>query len=148
MANLYGVANAPGLPLLTGNFPTSDTVCTANVFTTIYTSPPLVAPSQGYFYAMVFVCLQVQTGATIPAGVLFGVAIGAGSVTNIVSYATYPMAVSTSYYVPFYTFTPVSQSAWQGAGSTISLAFQPSTNNANVLHNSEGIITLLRAPDQ
>lgn len=147
MANLYGVANAPGLPQIL-TLTSGDIVCSPNVYTAVITSAPLIAPSTGYFYAMIWAMLEIQLGATIAFGLYGGAAIGAGSFTNTLPYSTAGMAANGFYWLPFCTFTTPSQNAWQGAGSTVSLGLNPQTNGATVKQYSTMTVALFRAPDQ
>ena len=148
MANLYGVANAPGLPVVVSSLNTVAIAISTATQTLIGTSPALVAPSQGYFYCRVDIGLILLHGATPATGINVYVAIGAGSFTNPVSQGTFGQLGNS--YVPlfFCTYTPVSQVAWQGAGSTVSVGMNVGVNAATVQPYSWAMFTLMRAPDQ
>lgn len=147
MANLYGVANAPGLPSLAANS-TADVNCPSGATTPVIVTAPLIAPSNGYFYAMLWAQLEITMGATVPASIYCGAAIGAGSFVNNFGYATGGFAANGTYYLPFYTFTTPSQTAWQGAGSTVSMGVIPGGQAIVVRQYSYMMATLFRAPDQ
>jgi hypothetical protein len=149
VANLYGVANAPSVPILlnSGNF-VGSTTCTHDIFTLVGTTPALVAPSAGYFYALVCVTFQLGTLTSVPTGNTLGLAIGAGSFTNAIGVGANFMAPSAAYCMTMCTFTPTSQVAWQGAGSVVNIGFQPGVNNCTWIANATGIVVLMRAPDQ
>lgn len=150
MANLYGVANAP---TTIQNFPASyflsgGQVLTHDVLTVIGTTGPLIAPSQGYFYALCFLTLEIQNGATVAQGLNIGVAIGAGSYTNTIGYYTYFLTPSGNNFIPATLFSATSQTAWQGAGSVLNFGVTPSTNSCTILAGSQALVMLVRAPDQ
>lgn len=148
MANLYGVANAPGLPVILGgaNFP--GVACAPNVYTQIGTTPTMVAPSAGYFYAFIMLTLEISFGAALPSTLFFACSIGAGSATNASGIGQFGLLVNAANIITAPTYTPVSQVAWQGAGSTIGLWLQPGGVTCTVQNTSTGIVTLFRAPDQ
>lgn len=147
MANLYGVANAPGLVAYT-TANTGNTSCTHDVYTTIFTSPALVAPSNGYFYALCWATLLLQAGASIPLSLSAGLAIGAGSVVQSFGIGTNAFVANGYIYVPVTMFTGSSQTAWQGTGSTISVQIMPATNTVTAINLSCFAYALFRAPDQ
>lgn len=148
MANLYGVANAPGLPVILGgaNFPGG--AINHDVYTQIGTSPALIAPSPGYFYALVQLTLEITFGATPPSTIFLGCAIGAGSVTNSCGIGQIGFTPSGGNIITLMTFTNPSQVAWQGAGSTVAFWMQPGGQNCTIATTSTGFVQLLRAPDQ
>lgn len=148
MANLYGVANAPGGPLYVQFTSGADINCPGGANTVIWTTPPLIAPSAGYFYALVFLSQIITTTATPPTGLSYGVAIGAGSVVNNMSIPGSAMPTSGSIYVPMLLVTPISQTAWQGAGSVVNVTCGPGVNACSVRAFGSGIVVLLRAADQ
>lgn len=148
MANLYGVANAPGLPtLLSGaNFPGG--IVNPGVYSQIGTSATLVAPSQGYFYALVILTLEITFGATTPSTLFFGTSIGAGSVSNTLGIGQNGLTANGSNVITVPLFSPVSQVAWQGAGSTVGFWLQPGGVAVTMNTTSTGLVVLQRAPDQ
>lgn len=147
MANLYGVANAPGLVGFIN--PLNGTLaCPAGVTTAIATTPNLVAPSQGYFYCLIIAGLVITAGATVPTGLNFSAAIGAGSYTNSNGYVTNFMAASSTTFSTYFTTTAVSQVAWQGAGSTVNIGFNPAGQAVTLQSYGSIMYVLLRAPDQ
>lgn len=148
MANLYGVANAPGLPVYTQFISGTDIACPGGVNTAIWTSPNLIAPSQGYFYALAFIGVEVTAGATAPTGYTAGIGIGAGTMTNGTSIPGTVIVANGTLYFTIVGISASSQVAWQGAGSPITCYISPGVNSATVKAFSSGMAVLLRAPDQ
>jgi hypothetical protein len=148
VANLYGVANAPGLPVLLGGGNFTGGTCNAGTYTQIGTSPALIAPSPGYFYALVILTLEMTFGATTPSTLFFACSIGAGSATNAVGIGQIGLIANSGNIITAVTNTPVSQVAWQGAGSTVGFWLQPGAQSCTVATTSTGLVLLMRAPDQ
>ena len=150
MANLYGVANAPGLPVTMNLFNGADIALTTTggAWTPIGSSPALIAPSNGYFYCRVDFAAQIASGAAGPSGVNMAVAIGAGSFTAGLSQPGYIFAPNSTVPCVWVGFTPVSQVAWQGAGSIVTVGMNCGVNVCTCKQWSWAIFTLLRAPDQ
>lgn len=148
MANLYGVANSPGMPTLLSPIAGSDVACSNDVVTTVGTIPALVAPSQGYFYAMVWAGFVIGAGATPPSGLTLELAIGAGSYVVVAGVAPSGLTASVNNNVFLMGVTAASQSAWQGAGSTVRVGLFPGAQSITVRQQSWAYAVLLRAPDQ
>jgi hypothetical protein len=150
MPNLYGVANAPGYPLLAGTPGGNPVTCNAGVATDFITGPNLVAPSQGYFWVHVFVNLSINWGATIANPVLIWPRFGSGSNWSNGMGLNPSGAVANGW--SYWTFTlvsPISQVAFQGTGSPVNISMTP-TGAALTISNfsTQAFFTLFRAPDQ
>lgn len=149
MANLYGVANAPGIPQVAATLSGGANVsCPAGVYTTVHTSNPFIAPSQGFFYAIAWMAANLTMGASLPSGINISIAIGAGSYVNEWGFSPIWAVANGSYVIPFVVVTPPSQVAWQGAGSTVSIGINPALNALTCAQYSPSTIVLFRAPDQ
>lgn len=148
MANLYGVANSPGQPgqqLLIGG---ADVTCNAGVETNVITSPLLVAPSNGYFYAWASGMLTLVCGATPPTQVTIGIRIGAGADSMQIGINTVFLTASDFFMVPIGLFTPESQTPWQPPGSTVSIGITPLTGIVVArVQGSSVCLGLLRGTD-
>lgn len=148
MPNLYGVANAPGLPVFATNIGNANIPCPAGSWTPVITSPAMIAPSAGYFYCMIWTTTIIAQGATVATALFAAAQIGAGSVANQVGLGGQAFVANATELVSLFTFSSPSQTAWQGAGSTVSLNLQAVTNAVTCYANSEACFVLLRAPDQ
>jgi len=147
MANLYGVANAPNVFVNAQNLP-GNIACPANTTTTIYTTPAMIAPSNGYFFPAVWANIFINSGASISTGFNCYIAIGAGSYVGISSVGAYGMVANQTVAIEFAGCGPASQVAWQGAGSTVSIGISPATNACTAMQISPILVMLMRAPDQ
>lgn len=148
MPNLYGVSNAPGLPQIVFPLDAGNVSCPPGVYTAIGSSPPMVAPSAGYFYCMVWGNLLVLSGATVPTGFTVGLSIGAGSVGNNIGLGANAAIANQTLILPFMLPTTPSQIAWQGSGSTVSVFLQPGANAVTCYALCNAVFCLFRAPDQ
>lgn len=148
MANLYGVANAPGYVQWVGTIGGANVSLPTGVTTPVFTSLPFVAPSAGYFFITCFIFFDFQSGATPPNGIFYAANIGAGS-APFNSSSSGPFAPSTTIQIAASAATVVSQSAWQGAGSTVTVAIQANTGPITInFGGSYAMMWMVRAPDQ
>lgn len=146
-SNLYGVANAPMILFASPSF-AGNVSCTANVMTGVFTSGSIVAPSQGYFAVAVWASLRILNGATPPTGLAFAIAIGAGSYNTAQQIGGQGLTPSGNNYVSMYALSVPSNTAWTGAGSTITLGVTAQTTATTVMGDSHCMIMLYRIPDQ
>lgn len=147
MANLYGVSNAPGLPFVVSNLG-SVINCPANIGTVFYTSPPFVAPSQGYFYVIAWMDLVITNGAVVNTGMSFAYAIGGGSAVVSGSLGAYALTASANNYASFTILTAPAQVPWTGLGSTVALSISPAGQAISLQPLCNIVLGLFRAPDQ
>lgn len=147
MANLYGVANAPG-PSVFSQAATNIT-CPPGVETTVIASPALIATSQGYFLAQVSGQLYINMGATPPTALTVAYKLGAGSDS-----ASYPipgqyLTANGNIIVPISFLTLYFSTAWQTPGTVINITLNPTAQQVIVFNLcSNAFFVLLRAPDQ
>lgn len=148
MANLYGVANSPGQPGQVTLIGGADVNCPAGSETNILTSPPLIAPSNGYFYAWASGIITLVCGTTPPTAITVGIRVGAGADTMQFGINTSFLTASDFFMVPIGLFTPESTIPWQGAGSTVSIGITPVTGLCVArVQGSSVCIGLLRGID-
>lgn len=147
MANLYGVANAPQITFQILSFG-STTTCNANVITPVLTSGAITAPSQGWFQVIAWLCLRIINGATTPTGLAFQMAIGAGSYNNATQIGGQGLTPSASNYITAMCETVPAQTAWMGAGSTVTFGVTAQTNSTQIAADSCGLLMLMRTADQ
>lgn len=147
MANLYGVANAPGMPIRFG--PASDTNIPANVWTTVCSSPPMIAPSPGWFYPIVWVVISTQFASPYPADFRVGLAIGAGAVVDQFTMDAIDFSTGGRPICPGTLNGVASQVAWRGTGSVLNIQVYSATNPMIVPgYQTWCVGALYRAPDQ
>lgn len=147
MANLYGVANAPGMPTRFG--PSADTNIPANTWTTVCSSIPMIAPSAGWFYPIVWCVISTQFASPYPADFRVGLAIGAGSVGDQYAMDAIDFPIGGRPICPGTLIGPASQVAWRGAGSVLNIQVYSATNPMIVPgYQTACIGVLYRAPDQ
>lgn len=145
-SNLYGVANAPALAVK-ATF--GGVICPAGVETNLISSPPLVAPSQGYFYVVCNLMIFVAYQPTLPSAVTFAARIGAGA-----DFDSYPVnlanvAVSTGFEYSLTLISPAFSIPWLGAGSVVNTTANPTGFQINTTGiGSQCWFMLVRAPDQ
>lgn len=147
MSNLYGVANAPQVCFITPSF-AGPTTLNPNVMTPIFTSGNIVAPSLGWFQILVWSCIRVSNGASIPTGFAFAVAIGAGSFNTATQIGAQWLTPSGSNLLVMFTESIPAQAAWQGVGSPITLGLTAQTNGTTVAGDSNAMFQLIRTADQ
>lgn len=148
MANLYGVANAPGQFFAANTIGGANVACPPNVFTPIITTGTIIAPSNGYFFVMVWLTLEVAFGATVPTDLQIGCQIGAGSNGNTAGPSA-SFTPNVTQQIVSVTATATSQVAWQPPGSTVTVNLRPGAQAVTV--NNAGtwmFFVPFRAPDQ
>lgn len=148
MPNLYGVANCPGQPGQLLTVGGADVTCNPGAETNVITSPALIAPSNGYFYAWGSGILSLAIGATAPTNISIGIRIGAGADSMGFNINSFLLVANTLLMVPIGLFTPESQIPWQGAGSTVSIGVNPTTQLVIArLQGTSVCLGLLRGTD-
>jgi hypothetical protein len=90
----------------------------------------------------------LSTGASVPANIFFAAAIGAGSYTGATGFQASNMVASSNFYLTVPVISPISQTAFQGAGTVINFGCQPTVQSITVNQFSAGQFMLMRAPDQ
>lgn len=149
MANLYGVANAPLLPLILNTIGNVDIACPANTETNFIQTPALIAPSQGFFYPMAWCGVHILTGATPPTSVVIALRINNGADLGSAGIDASMLLANANSMIYYTLIGPASQTAWQGTGSQIQLSANFATQAGTVKFPSTTCtITLFRAPDQ
>jgi hypothetical protein len=149
VANLYGVANAPGLPIFYNCIGAADVVCNAGAETNFIDTGLIVAPSLGYFYAMAWLAVVVSTGVGAPSSINFALRVNNGADQSNVGLNSAFLTPSTNsiFYYPLLG-TP-SQTVWQGGGAHVQLSASCTTNAITVRYPGTWcLIGLFRAPDQ
>jgi hypothetical protein len=146
MPNLYGVANAPG-PVVVLNQP-GDVACPVGANTIVASSPPLIAPSQGFYYPVVWCSFSINFGATNPSLLYLQFQIGAGSTVDFYEVDLLSMGANARInYFPTLVGTP-SQTPWVSPGSVINITVNPTSQAVTSAgYASRYRIALLRAPD-
>jgi hypothetical protein len=147
MANLYGVANSPGMPI---NVQIGSAIgCPANTETNILDSGALIAPSQGWFYPIIWINIVFTYTATPPSSVLIGGRIGAGADFYQYGINGNTIVASGTQNMICFLVGPASQTVWQAPGSHLILSVFPQTNSCTVSNfGTAGWFMLYRAPDQ
>jgi hypothetical protein len=146
-SNLYGVANPVAVPIILST--ATLIACNPGVETTVLSSAPLVAPSAGFFYPLIFLAFLIQFGATLPTTLSFNARIGAGADFDQMGLN---MSAATAlgnimYYFPLVGIP--SNVAWAGSGSVLNLTINAAAQLVNFIGSgSRAIVALYRAPDQ
>lgn len=147
MPNLYGVANAPNLwvNVLLGG----PVTLTANTETNFLDSGALIAPSNGWYYPVVWLQVCITYGTPIPTNTFFAARIGAGA--DFLQYGmnnSIIVAAATQMYSLQFV-GPASTVPWQGAGSHVFVSGLANTTAATVSQfGTWAHFWLMRAPDQ
>lgn len=150
MPNLYGVANAPSvLSVVSGNIGAANIFPATGTETNLVDSGAMVAPSQGYFYPVIWACFVWQAQTSVPTGVSIAGRIGAGADFDTWNTNMGGLTVGGVYtWTVFLAGTP-SQTPWQGAGSHIFLtALQTGGAPMFTTAGARAVFGLMRAPDQ
>ena len=149
MANLYGVANPIIYPAYATVIGGVDLACPAGTETNVIDSGALVAISNGYYYPVVCSYMNVTLGATPPTSLVVAARIGAGS--DFSTFGPYPslLVAGATLFITGMLVGPISQTAWQGAGSHIFVTVNPVAQGITFRSYSSGaFFYLYRAPDQ
>lgn len=149
MANLYGVANAPGPSVLNSTIGGGNITCPPGVETNIIASNPLIAVSQGFFFAQVLGQVAINIGATPPTALTVGFRIGAGADFWAWSWPSQYLVANAELISPLVAFTVTSQTIWQGTGSIVNVSLNPTAQQVIAFTTiSYAYFNLVRAPDQ
>jgi hypothetical protein len=147
-SNLYGVAN----PVLTSGVqgPSGDFTCPAGVLTVVLQTGPIIAPSPGYYYPMVWGVVIYGTGATPPSDVYVGLTINGGSfVDNYKADGNYYAIANATFDVNFALVGTPSNTLWRSPGSVIQIAIEPFTQPVSYRgYTPRFVYSLFRAADQ
>jgi hypothetical protein len=147
--NLYGVANAPGLPTFATLIGAANITLPAGVETAIITSPPLVAPSAGFFYPLIFGYSVVTQGAVGAGGATWFARIGNGADFLSISFPGFLLPANASVALPLLGAGAASEVPWRSPGSTITISWNISSGAATCYYPFSTVyFVLLRAPDQ
>jgi hypothetical protein len=146
-SNLYGVANAPGAPqgiTIGGNIS-----CPIGVETAVISSPPMIAPSPGWFSVLITGHISISYGATVPAAINYQIKFSGGSDLFSLQWAPGGQAAGAWQILPFnYCIGPYS-SQWQAPGSVLQLTVTATGQPVTAMQfGCIAYFTLLRAPDQ
>jgi len=149
VANLYGVANAPGFPLAYNLIGGADIALPTGVETNIIDSGVITAPSQGYFYPIAWLALVFSLGATPPGGLQIAIRVNGGADQQAYGWNG-AFLIASANLMDFHILigTP-SQIFAPGAGAHVQISAQSQTQPSTArFAGSEAVIALYRAPDQ
>jgi hypothetical protein len=148
MGNIYGVAAPNPLPASYGCVGAADVTLTAGAEVTFITTGAIAALNPGDYFPLIYGVLALAMGGSAPAAVVLAFKLGAGS--DVATYTVPPavLVASTTILIPFFFVGANSGSAWIGAGSTINLTANCTTNAGTAKNvGSYAIVALMRGPD-
>lgn len=149
MPNLYGVANAPGLPVLYNTIGGVDVALAAGVETNFIDTGVITAPSGGFFYPVAWLGVVLSFGATAPTSLNLNLRVNSGADQASIGLNVVFLVANTNLLTYYPLVGTPSQIFAPGAGAHVQLsglsAAQPTTAR---FAGTWVMIALFRAPDQ
>lgn len=149
MANQYGVANTPLTATLTSTIGAADVSCPSATETNVVAQILKGSDTSGFYYPEAIGVLVLVLGATPPGGITIAMRIGAGADIQSFSIAPTLLVASATLMIPIGLVAVASQVPWQGAGSTLNLTVNPTTQAVTAKFATTAVVMrLVRATDQ
>lgn len=145
MANVWGIALNPYVPVSYATVSGSDVTLTAGSEVTAITTGTIVANEAGDYYPLIFGALNITLGASASASLVIAFKIGSGSDVATLTVNTGLLVNSAVFIVPFCFVGANSGSAWYPNGSTINITGHATTHNATANNvGSYAIVQLIQ----
>jgi len=144
---VWGIADPLPLPVVYETVAGAD-VDVGATETDIITTPAIAALNQGPYYPLLQGVLTIVLGAMAPSALQFAFTVNAGSDVDVYVVEPGLLVALAELVIPIFLIGLNSNTAWQGAGSVISVTGTSATNDVTAKFvGSRCLIGLQRGPD-